>query len=183
MPRGSEVCDDLNPMPSTSRTSFPPLPQNLHARLPRPSLWRPAGWLAIAGMLLAAAAPGCSGKRRELPPLGEVTGVVSLDGRPLPRAAVAFVPYERGNGSYGTTDEAGRYTLQYAVHHPGAVVGRHRVEIRTGGEGRDKDGNFVETPEQLPARYHAKSQLEATVAAGPNELNFDLTSRPATKPR
>jgi len=183
MPSGPEVCDDLHSMTSNLPTSFPPPPQNLHARLRRLSLRRPAGWLAIAGMLLAASAPGCSGKRREVPPLGEVTGVVSLDGGPLPRAAVAFVPYERGNGSYGTTDEAGRYTLQYAVHHPGAVVGRHRVEIRTGGEGRDKDGNFVETPEQLPAAYHAKSQLEATVAAGLNEINFDLTSRPAPKPR
>ena len=183
MPSWPGVCDDLHPMTSDLPTSFPPPPQNLHARLPRLSLRRPAGWLAIAGMLLAASAPGCSGKRREVPPLGEVTGAVTLDGRPLPRAAVAFVPYERGNGSYGTTDEAGRYTLQYAVHHPGAVVGRHRVEIRTGGEGRDKDGNFVETPEQLPAKYHAKSQLEATVAAGPNEINFDLTSRPIPKPR
>lgn len=143
----------------------------------------PVRGTALVLVLACLAVVGCSGKRRELPPLGEVKGVVSLDGRPLPRAAVSFVPYERGNGAYGTTDEAGRYTLQYAVNHPGAVVGRHRVEIRTGGEGRDKDGNFVETAEQLPAKYHAKSELMATVAAGPNEINFELVSRPAPKPR
>lgn len=153
--------------------------------LPRVSPIRPSPFpcTALTIVLACLVAVGCSGKRRELPPLGEVTGVVSLDGRPLPRAAVSFVPYERGNGSYGTTDEGGRYTLQYAVNHPGAVVGRHRVEIRTGSEGRDKDGNFVETPETLPAKYHAKSELLATVAAGPNEISFELTSRPAPKPR
>lgn len=178
MPRSRDACDDHDAMTFAPLNSLPNLTQNLRA------CWRrPVGWLTIAGVLLAAAAPGCSEKRRELPPLGEVTGIVSLDNRPLPRAAVAFVPYERGNGSYGFTDEAGRYTLQYAVHHPGAVVGRHRVEIRTGGEGRDKDGNFVETPEQLPAKYHDQSQLEATVVAGPNEINFELTSPPARKPR
>ena len=143
----------------------------------------PVSWLVMACVLLAAAAPGCSGERRELPPLGEVAGVVSLNGRPLPRAAVSFVPYERGDASYGSTDDTGRYTLQYAVNHPGAVVGRHRVEIRTGGESRDKDGNYVETPEQLPAKYHTASELTATVAAGPNEINFKLTAPAAKKSR
>lgn len=68
------------------------------------------------------------------------------------------------------------------MNHPGAVVGRNRVEIRTGGEGRDKDGNFVETPERLPAKYHVGSQLEAMVSTGPNEINFDLSSLPAGLP-
>ena len=128
---------------------------------------------------LACLAPlGCSRPQRPLPPLGRVTGVVTLDGKPLARAAVAFVPYERGNGAYATTDAEGRYTLRYTAHNEGAVVGRNRVEIRTGGEGRDADGNLVETPERLPARYHATSQLVVEVAAGDNEFDFPLVSGP-----
>ena len=130
-----------------------------------------------------AAVAGCSRRRGEVPPLGQVSGVVSLDDQPLPRASVAFVPYERGNASYGFTDDAGRYTLEYGVKQPGAVVGRHRVEIRTGGEGRDKDGNFVEMAERLPAKYHLKSELTATVGPESNEIDFKLGSRPAAKPR
>lgn len=138
-------------------------------------------WLCcavLATALASLAAAGCSGKKRELPPLGRVTGVVTLDGKPLARAAVAFVPYERGNGAYATTDAEGRYTLRYTARDEGAVVGRNRVEIRTGGEGRDADGNLVETPERLPARYHATSELVVEVAAGDNTLDFPLVTTP-----
>lgn len=139
------------------------------------------GRLVAIVLAVAAAAPGCSGKRRELPRLGEVSGVVSLDGVPLPKASVTFVPFERGQASHGSTDDAGRYSLVYTANTPGAVVCSHRVEIRTGGEGYDKDGNFTETIERLPPVYHVRSQLTASVAAGTNEIDFKLTSKPATK--
>lgn len=134
-------------------------------------------------LAVATAAPGCSGTRRELPPLGQVSGTISLDGQPLSKASVTFVPFERGQASYGSTDDAGRYRLVYTTNTPGAVVGSHRVEIRTGGEGYDKDGNFNETVERLPTAYHVRSELKATVAAGTNELDFKLTSKIATKPK
>lgn len=134
---------------------------------------------AVLTAVLAGLAPaGCSGKKRELPPLGRVTGTVRLDGAPLPRAAVAFVPYERGNASYATTDAEGRYTLRYSTRDEGAVVGRHRVEIRTGGEGRDADGNLTETAERVPDRYHATSELLVDVVAGDNTLDFPLVTTP-----
>ena len=148
---------------------------------PRVSPFCPA-WLrsaVLTAMLASVAAAGCSGSRkRELPPLGRVKGVVTLDGAPLARAAVAFVPYERGNASYATTDAEGRYTLRYSARNEGAVVGQHRVEIRTGGEGRDADGNLTETAERVPARYHATSELLVEVAAGDNTLDFPLVTTP-----
>jgi hypothetical protein len=172
------------------RRSTPILPQRLRWRLPEssrcPALSRHLfqSIALFAGFAVAmAAVAGCSRQRGEMPPLGEVSGVVSLDGQPLPRASVAYVPYERGNASYGLTDDVGRYTLAYGVKQPGAVVGRHRVEIRTGSEGRDKDGNFVETAERLPAKYHLKSELTATVGPGSNEINFQLGSRTAAPAR
>lgn len=147
---------------------------------PRVSPLGPA-WIryaVLATALASLAATGCSGRKRELPPLGRVTGVVTLDGEPLARAAVAFVPYEPGNASYATTDAEGRYTLRYSVRDEGAVVGRHRVEIRTGGEGRDADGNLTETAERVPARYHATSELLVEVAAGDNTRDFSLVTTP-----
>ena len=162
----------------------PILSQPLRWRLHGSSRHRFQSIALLAGFAVAvAAAAGCFGRRGKTPPLGQVSGVVSLDGQPLTRAVVAFVPYERGNGSYGFTDDAGRYTLEYKLKQPGAVVGRHRVEIRTGGEGRDKDGNFVETAERLPPKYHLKSELTATVGPGSNEIDFQLGSRPAAPPR
>ena len=61
-------------------------------------------------------------------------------------------------------------------------MGRHIVEIQTGGEGRDKDGTFVETAERLPDKYHAKSQLTATVSPGSNNIDLKLGSQPTAKP-
>lgn len=138
----------------------------------------PLRCVAMAMVLACLAPVGCSRAQRTLPPLGRVKGMVTLDGKPLARASVAFVPYERGNGAYATTDAEGRYTLRYTANHEGAVVGRNRVEIRTGGEGRDADGNLVETAERLPARYHATSELVVEVAAGENEFDFPLVSGP-----
>jgi hypothetical protein len=172
------------PVVVVMRRSIPILPQPSRWRLHGSSRYLFHSIALFAGFAVAmAAVAGCSRRRGEMPPLGQVSGVVSLDGQPLPRASVAFVPYARGSASYGFTNDAGRYTLEYGLKLPGAVVGRHRVEIRTGGEGRDKDGNFVETAEQLPAKYHLKSELTATVVPESNEIDFQLGSRPAANTR
>jgi hypothetical protein len=141
-----------------------------------PGLWT-QGVLAFAacGTVLAL---GCGKPVAPPPPLGLVTGTVTLDGQPLPKASLYFVSTgSQGRGSNGVTNEAGRYELTYDGRHAGALIGSHRVEIRTGGEGYDKDGNFFETKERLPAKYHVQTKLTAEVAAGPNEINFDLKSR------
>lgn len=134
--------------------------------------WAPA----IGGLIMLTA--GCGKPAAELPPLGQVAGVITLNGKPLPKAAVFFVPTEaEDQASNAVTDETGRYEVTYDADHAGAVVGSHRVEIRTGGEGYDKDGNFFESKERLPAKYHSQSRLTAEVVAGPNDINFELLSR------
>ena len=132
--------------------------------------------LGIGGLIMLTA--GCGKPAAELPPLGKVSGVVTLNGEPLPKASIFFVPTDaEDQASNAVTDEAGRYELQFAGNQPGALIGSHRVEIRTGGEGYDDEGNFFETRERLPPQYHAQSRLTAEVAEGSNEINFDLKGR------
>ena len=132
--------------------------------------------LAIGGLVMVTA--GCGKPAAEMAPLGMVSGVVTLNGEPLPKAAIFFIPVgAEGRVSNAVTDEAGRYELQHDGKHAGAFVGSHRVEIRTGGEGYDDEGNFFETRERLPPQYHAQSRLTAEVAEGSNEINFDLKGR------
>ena len=132
--------------------------------------------MAIGGLIMLTA--GCGKPAAELPPLGMVSGVVTLNGEPLPKASLFFVPVgAEGRASNAVTDEAGRYELQYDGNHAGALIGSHRVEIRTGGEGYDDEGNFFENKERLPPQYHAQSRLTAEVAEGSNEINFDLKGR------
>lgn len=132
-------------------------------------------WIVPA---ISVALAGCGEPAAERPALGLVQGIVTLDGKPLEKAAVFFVPTAgEGDSSNAVTDAAGRYELSYGGKESGAVLGTHQVEIRTGGEGYDDEGNFFERPEKLPAIYHARSRLTAEVAAGENEINFDLKSR------
>ena len=81
------------------------------------------GVLACAGLLLLS---GCGGKGVKL---GEVSGQVTFNGEPLPKAVVAFEPLGGGRPSIGQTDDQGRYELIYLRDIRGALVGKHRVKI------------------------------------------------------
>ena len=122
-----------------------------------------------AGLLLAVVASGCGGSDVEL---GEVTGTVYLDGKPLPRAAVVFVPVKPGRSAIGGTDENGIYQMTYTPSASGALVGEVMVEIRTGSPDNPK-----EFPERVPSKYNNRSELKAVVEPGNNVLDFHLDSK------
>ena len=122
----------------------------------------------LAAALLLASLAGCSRSNR--PPLGEVAGTITLDGRPLPAAAVHFTPDGPGRTSLGSTDSAGGYRLRYLRDIAGANLGRHTVRIMTATE--ENGGREI-----LPPRYHAATVLEATVQSGTNQIDFSLQSR------
>jgi hypothetical protein len=130
------------------------------------------GWL----MAMAGAA-GCTDSRSDL---ATVSGVVTLDGQPLPQATLVFQPQANGPASFGITDQQGRYTMMYKQGVPGAVVGSHTVKITTFQEGdRDASPPIAPGPEILPARYHGSSELTAEVAASKkNKIDFTLSSNP-----
>ncbi len=120
------------------------------------------GWSAILAISLMVTGCSDSGDR---PDIGEVTGVVTLDGQPLPNASIAFV--QTGfRPSVGETDSEGRYELLYIRDIKGAAVGTHLVKIKL----------FGRRGKPLPRRYNVKSELTRDVAPGQNEINFDLTS-------
>lgn len=133
------------------------------ARLPRIAAW----CLTLAGILTPL---GC-GARSDLPELGDVKGVVTLDGKPLANAQIQFVPAS-GRPSSAEIAEDGSYRLYYTTDVCGAVVGAHAVKIRTAVDGRDDPSK-----ERLPARYHARSELKADVKPGSNKIDFDLSSK------
>ena len=128
--------------------------------------------------------PGCGGSPSDLPELGTVYGVVTLDETPLANARLSFEP-DNGRPSSGVTDEKGYYELQYTADYDGAKVTQHVVRISRGsgmdemmlrgGPGRAPNQTTPTEP-PLPARYGSKSTLTADVKAGSNEFNFQLES-------
>ena len=136
----------------------------------------------VALVLMGLVGAGCGGGAKAVP----VSGVVTLDGKPLANAHVAFQPEAtKGNqnpgvGSYGTTDASGKYTLQtFDNDKPGAVVGTHRVEISIKrAETDDRDPKTRPPLKDLPVKYNRNTELQFKVEpSGSTSANFDLKSQ------
>jgi hypothetical protein len=124
-------------------------------------------------LVMFVSAVGC-GRGPKGVEIGKVKGTVTLNHQPLADATVLFQPAS-GRPSYGKTDSAGKYTLEYTQGIEGAVVGKHKVIIRSEVPG--EDGKPPLAPEKLPNKYHDKSELSAEVKSGPNTFDFDLSSK------
>lgn len=124
--------------------------------------------------LLALLAVGCSGSN--LPDMGQVSGVVTLDGAPYANAYVVFSPTQ-GRPSEGVTDSEGKYKLNYMPGAPGALLGNHKVSITTQYQAPENPDAAPPFVEPLPAKYNIQSTLTATVQPGNNQIDFALTRK------
>lgn len=126
----------------------------------------------LAFAALMAATVGCGGEKSTM---GEVTGVITVDGQPAPDLQVTFSP-QAGRPSTGVTDAAGKYELFYIRDQRGATPGSHIVSVTTVAKSSPDPGppQFVE---KIPAKYNVKSTLSADVKLGPNKFDFDLKTK------
>lgn len=141
--------------------------------------------LVLVGILLCPL--GCSSS--DQPELGQVTGTITLDGKPLPGVAVVFQP-ENGRPARGVTNAEGKYELVYIRQTKGTKVGPNRVEVAPSEEGEESEGEEVgegesqtatkkskSTKMSVPARYNTKSELKVDVKSGSNTFDFQLESK------
>ncbi len=113
------------------------------------------------------------------PDIARVEGVITMDGKPLPKASVVFVP-QGGRPSVGETDANGKYQLEFSGGRKGSIPGPSRVEINTFQEkGYEPDGTVIPgVPEMVPAKYNRNTTLEFNVESGKTNIaNFDLDSK------
>jgi hypothetical protein len=75
--------------------------------------------------LLAVAIVGCVNSAGPIP----VSGVVTLDEKPLSNASISFVPEGSGKQATGTTDENGKFVLSTIDPRDGAFPGKYKVVI------------------------------------------------------
>lgn len=134
--------------------------------------------------------PGCGGS--DQPELGQVTGTITLDGKPLSGIAVVFQP-DSGRPARGMTDAEGKYELTYIRETKGTKVGPNRVEIAPSEDGEAEEELEIADENAdaesksatklsksgkptIPARYNLRSELKADVKAGKNTFDFKLES-------
>ena len=123
---------------------------------------RNGGWLACLVCLVL----GCGVS--DQPPLGRVTGKVTLDGQPLVGVIVNFQP-ETGRAATAETDASGNYDLIYIYGTNGTKVGKNTVSFRW------PDG--VEGKQPLPKAYTGATNQVVDIKAGRNKLDWELKSK------
>ena len=163
--------------------------QNRHSR-PRDStavrIARISPWPLV--LLLLA---GCGSGHPETAP---VSGKITYDGNPVTQGKIVFYP-EHGRSATGQIGPDGSYTLTTFDQGDGAVLGKHRVTIKstrvTGQEqlpksfaeevaqGQKKDAKpapGAQVQWLVPKEYSTKetSPLRANVKRGGEPIDFDI---------
>jgi hypothetical protein len=142
-------------------------------------------WTGIATALAvisvsSLAAVGC--RQSDMAP---VSGRVTFEGRPVPKAIVRFLPESRPMAAAGTGDD-GRYRLTTRRPMDGAYIGRHKVVVTPWMPGvGDASGVTAEPvrpdiPQLVRDVISTPLAVEVT-AKGPNEFEFDLAKHAGPK--
>lgn len=139
-------------------------------------LWRIASGVLLSG-LMATIAAGCGDKA---PALASVAGTVLVDGVPLAKGAVRFVPYkEKGNTAtaepVGVLAVDGTYILNTASK-PGAPLGWYLVSVDGQGDVIPDNTNLKEIKRLVASKYGnaSTSGLMVEVVAAPAAGIYDF---------
>jgi hypothetical protein len=115
---------------------------------------------------------GCGGSDSMV----QVTGVVTLDDKPIERGAILFVPAEGKGPTAGGEIKGGRYTvrvprgvMKVSVTAP-KVVGKKKLYPTPNSP------EMEVTEEALPAKYNERTELKVEVTSGANQKDFALRS-------
>lgn len=135
-------------------------------------------------LLLVLGATGC---RKGARPVAPVSGLITLDGKPLAGGSIVSQPAAppgsviAGKGSVAFCDADGRFQLKTLDGLDGAVVGEHRIRIygpRKTAADSAKDGPVNADADIVPKKYNRATELKLTVPPeGTKEANFSLTTK------
>lgn len=135
------------------------------------------GLIAIAIFVLGFSSVGCSKYK-----VAQVSGVITLNNKPLEDATITFTPAESVEGeipiSAGRTDSQGKYSLRLVSDDTsGALVGKHTVRVNR----NIKTESDIMTPAEAKKGYLPSHDFSFDVVAGSNEANFSLENKPGKK--
>ena len=113
----------------------------------------------LAAVGVAALGAGCGGDKK----LAKVSGVVTLDGKPLDGATVVFHPEGGGRPATGTTGADGHFSLTTYTSGDGAQVGDHKVVVSKSSQANvsapqpDNPKGMVEAMKEAEAKRKAEA--------------------------
>lgn len=138
--------------------------------------------MRLAGLVLLGLLVGCGGRSDMAP----VSGVVTVDGKPVAAAQVLFTSPNR-RPAVGETDAEGRYVLSTHEQGDGAAIGSYNVTVTArptiqlsaaGSVGPTTRRPVVQhgPKSPVPLKYSdaANPLLTVEVKPGENEIPFEL---------
>jgi hypothetical protein len=125
--------------------------------------WLAIVWLPLAGLV---ASLGCDHRPTRVP----VSGTVLIDGQPLARGNIKFVP-EAGRPSAGTIGQDGRFTLTCYDGNDGALLGKHRVQVAANRIISDSKIEWFAPPKYADFRT---SEIEVEISQPVDDLKIEL---------
>jgi hypothetical protein len=133
---------------------------------------RSCRWLVVFAIAGLSALQGCS-ETSTIPKTMEVSGTVTLDGKPLTEGTVNFSSSSTGDAAIAELKEGGRF-----LFGNGVLPGTYRVTV-TGPVNNTPPAEGVTPPVLkfiIPSRYMdpASTDLKANVSAESSEFKFDL---------
>ncbi len=130
-------------------------------------------WFGVSLLAICAMQLGCGGADR--PPLGYVSGLVSMDGEPVADIIVVMKP-ENGRPAMVRSDKSGQYEIEYTKGEKGTKLGPTTVSLEwpLGGGGGIS----------IPKKYVGdQSELKLDVKKGKQTFNIEMTSETADTPK
>jgi hypothetical protein len=127
----------------------------------------------LASFILAAAICGCGFGQSG----AQISGSVTLDGKPLPKGHIVFIP---NMGVKGKSTTAEIVDGKYGVIQQVQTLGMHKVDIRAERPTGKKVPSGMPGPpidemvQYLHKGYNEQSQLTREIKAGKNTFDFEL---------
>ena len=127
--------------------------------------------------LIGVFSSGCSSSGE---PMGTVSGVVSLDGKPLPQGRVIFQNKTTGRPVAGNISAEGKYSVVAPLGDAAVLVVAEEPpkEIQYGGNGGRARTDYVPGKSLVPKKYTDPRSTPLTfgVSKGKTEFEVVLTS-------
>ena len=148
--------------------------------MPSLSTSRVGVWHQLMAAVALVVLVGPAGCRPSGPKVVPISGIATRGGKPVADIELTFHP-DTGRPSWGKTDAAGRFSLDYSRDRDGAVVGRHRVTVRGRQPASPEEefaGKIQHPPEvrEIVARFGdvAKTPLVIEITAARSDLEVRL---------
>ncbi len=135
-------------------------------------------WTCVVCVAVVLITGGCGGGKEI--PLGEVSGTVTYQGKPVTDAIVHFLPENGASAATAVVDSEGRYTLSTHETGDGAVVGKHKVWFSKQDPPGGPAPAASDESSLLPEKYRGEKncakipELTKEVKAGSNTIPLEL---------